>query len=49
MKIIDRYILNEIKIPVIFGISLFTFIFLIIRFYVSRLLLFNNVIQYYLI
>lgn len=29
MKIIDRYILNEIKIPVIFGISLFTFIFLI--------------------
>ena len=29
MKIIDRYILNEIKIPVIFGVSLFTFIFLI--------------------
>lgn len=29
MKIIDRYILNEIKMPVIFGVSLFTFIFLI--------------------
>lgn len=29
MKIIDRYILNEVKIPVLFGISLFTFIFLI--------------------
>lgn len=29
MKIIDRYILNEIKLPVIFGVSLFTFIFLI--------------------
>ena len=29
MKIIDRYILNEIKMPVLFGISLFTFIFLI--------------------
>lgn len=29
MKIIDRYILEEIKLPVIFGVSLFTFIFLI--------------------
>ncbi len=29
MKIIDRYILEELKMPVIFGISLFTFIFLI--------------------
>lgn len=29
MKIIDRYILNEIKMPIIFGVSLFTFIFLI--------------------
>ena len=29
MKLIDKYILNEIKIPVIFGVSLFTFIFLI--------------------
>lgn len=29
MKIIDRYILNEIKLPIIFGVSLFTFIFLI--------------------
>lgn len=29
MKIIDRYILNEIKMPVLFGISLFTFVFLI--------------------
>lgn len=29
MKIINRYILNEIKMPVLFGISLFTFIFLI--------------------
>lgn len=29
MKIIDKYILEEIKLPVIFGVSLFTFIFLI--------------------
>ncbi len=29
MKIIEKYILNEIKLPIIFGISLFTFIFLI--------------------
>ena len=29
MRIIDKYILNEIKNPVIFGVSLFTFIFLI--------------------
>lgn len=29
MKLIDKYILNEIKIPVLFGVSLFTFIFLI--------------------
>lgn len=29
MKIIDRYILKEIKMPILFGVSLFTFIFLI--------------------
>jgi len=29
MKIIDRYILEEIKMPIFFGISLFTFIFII--------------------
>lgn len=29
MKIIDKYILKEITMPVIFGISLFTFIFII--------------------
>lgn len=29
MKIIDNYILKEMKLPTIFGISLFTFIFLI--------------------
>ena len=29
MKIIDKYILNEVKMPIIFGVSLFTFIFLI--------------------
>lgn len=29
MKIINRYILSEAKLPIIFGISLFTFIFLI--------------------
>lgn len=29
MKIINRYVLDEVKLPVIFGISLFTFIFLI--------------------
>lgn len=29
MKKIDRYILSEMKLPIIFGISLFTFIFLI--------------------
>lgn len=29
MKIINRYILSEAKLPIIFGVSLFTFIFLI--------------------
>ena len=29
MKIIEKYILEEVKMPVLFGISLFTFIFLI--------------------
>ena len=29
MKIINRYILSEAKLPIIFGISLFTFIFMI--------------------
>lgn len=29
MKIIERYILDEVKKPILFGISLFTFIFLI--------------------
>jgi len=29
MKIIDRYILEEVKMPILFGISLFTFIFII--------------------
>ena len=29
MKIINRYILSEAKLPTIFGISLFTFIFMI--------------------
>jgi lipopolysaccharide export system permease protein len=29
MKIIDRYLYNQLKMPVLFGISLFTFIFLI--------------------
>lgn len=29
MKKIDRYILSEMKLPIIFGVSLFTFIFLI--------------------
>lgn len=29
MRIINRYILNESKLPIVFGISLFTFIFLI--------------------
>lgn len=29
MKIIERYILEDVKMPIIFGVSLFTFIFLI--------------------
>ena len=29
MKIIDKYLFNQLKMPVLFGISLFTFIFLI--------------------
>jgi lipopolysaccharide export system permease protein len=29
MKIINKYVLNEVKLPTLFGISLFTFIFLI--------------------
>ena len=29
MKIINRYILSEAKLPMLFGVSLFTFIFLI--------------------
>lgn len=29
MKIIEKYILEEVKMPILFGISLFTFIFLI--------------------
>lgn len=29
MKIVERYILEEVKLPIIFGVSLFTFIFLI--------------------
>lgn len=29
MKIINRYILNETKLPILFGISIFTFIFMI--------------------
>jgi len=29
MKIIDKYLLSQLKMPVLFGISLFTFIFLI--------------------
>ena len=29
MKIVEKYILKEVKLPIIFGVSLFTFIFLI--------------------
>lgn len=29
MKIIEKYILEDVKMPIIFGVSLFTFIFLI--------------------
>lgn len=29
MKIINRYILNEAKLPILFGVSIFTFIFMI--------------------
>lgn len=29
MKIIDKYLFNQLKMPILFGISLFTFIFLI--------------------
>ena len=29
MKIIDKYLFNQLKMPVLFGVSLFTFIFLI--------------------
>ena len=29
MKIIHKYILDQMKMPILFGVSLFTFIFLI--------------------